>query len=205
MNNNQYSSIFSAVLPDSEKHKVHWGRLYGNSKGLLLASAAQQYNGLVLVVVPDNPQATHLENELRFYTAETDIEILPFPDWETLPYDLFSPHQDIVSQRLETLYRLPNLKKGVLIVPVTTLMQRLIPSDYLQSHSLVLETGDQFNPDQMRLRLEQAGYQYVSQVFEHGEFTIRGSLLDIFPSGSSSPSASPSASPRDRDASRRVA
>lgn len=182
-----YTSPFAPKLPESRGDQIHWGRLYGNSVGLPIFTAAQQYDGLVVVITPDSQHANRLETELNFYAAESQIQIFQFPDWEILPYDLFSPHQDIISQRLETLYYLPGLKKGILIVPVATIMQRLAPNAYLQANSLILETGDQLKSEEMRTRLDQAGYLCVSQVIDHGEFAIRGSLIDLFPMGACSP------------------
>ena len=180
-------SPLQPVLPDTRQPVVHWGRLYGNSAGLLIASGAKRYQGVVLVVTPDMQQAIRLEHELRFYSMAEPIRILSFPDWETLPYDLFSPHQDIVSQRLETLSHLPQQQRGVLIVPISTLMQRLPPRTYIQAISFLFRTGETLIPDQMRLQLDQAGYRYVSQVMEHGEYTLRGSIIDLFPMGSPYP------------------
>jgi transcription-repair coupling factor (superfamily II helicase) len=180
-------SPFSPELPSGSGRSLVWGRLYGDSFGLVIASAAQRHKGPVLVVTPDTQSAQRLEGELKFYAAGTAVEILHFPDWETLPYDLFSPHQDIISQRLETLYRLPSMKTGVLIVPVSTFMQQVAPREYLEANSLILNRSDHLAPDAMRVRLEQAGYRYVSQVMEHGEFTVRGSLLDLYPMGSDLP------------------
>ena len=111
------------------------------------------------------------------------MPLLGFPDWETLPYDVFSPLPELVSERLLTLHRLPDLKRGVLVVPVATLMQRLPPRDYVDGHSLVLAVGDRLDLDATRRRLERAGYSCVSQVMGHGEFAVRGSLLDCLPHG----------------------
>ena len=119
--------------------------------------------------------------------AEASVPVLGFPDWETLPYDVFSPLPELVSERLATLCRLPTLRRGVLVVPVGTLLQRLAPRAYLDAHSLMLAVGDRLDVDATRRRLEQAGYQCVSQVISHGEFAVRGSLLDIFPMGSEIP------------------
>jgi transcription-repair coupling factor (superfamily II helicase) len=116
-----------------------------------------------------------------------DLPVFTFPDWETLPYDNFSPHQDIISQRLATLYQLPMLQRGIVIVPVSTLMHRLPPRNYLEGNSLLLDKGQQLDMDQLRKRLESAGYQCVAQVMEHGEFAVRGSLLDLYPMGSNLP------------------
>ncbi|TPW18309.1 MAG: transcription-repair coupling factor (superfamily II helicase), partial [Halothiobacillaceae bacterium] len=153
-----------------------------------MANTAQRHPGPLIIITADTPSATQLEYELRFFLGdERETPLLPFPDWETLPYDLFSPHQDIISQRLTTLYRLPQLQRGIVIAPVATLMHRIAPCHYLQGSSFLLDAGQKLNLEETRRRLEAAGYQYVSQVMEHGEFTVRGSLLDLFPMGSPHP------------------
>jgi len=166
---------------------VRCGRLYGGSFALLLAALAARQRGLLLAIVPDSQTALSLQSELDFFTRGSDLNTLVFPDWETLPYDVFSPHQDIVSQRLATLYRLPAQRQGVLIVPVATLMQRLAPRNYLDSYMLLLRVGERLDQNEFRQRLEAAGYTCVSQVMEHGEFAIRGALIDLFPTGSEQP------------------
>lgn len=181
-----HSNPLRPVLP-KDKTLMRWGQLYGSSYTLAIASAAVDYPGLVLVIAPDSQTALRIEAELIFFTRNSNLDILVFPDWETLPYDIFSPHQDIISQRLITLYRLPSQRQGILIVPVATLMQRLAPRAYLDSHALLLTTGEQLVLDNFRQRLEGAGYSCVSQVMEHGEFAIRGSLIDLFPMGSEQP------------------
>ncbi len=125
--------------------------------------------------------------QLEFFLADTDTPLFHFPDWETLPYDVFSPHQDIISERLETLYRLPSIQKGILVAPVQTVMQRLPPRNYIRARSLVISTGQDLSLDDFRLRLIDGGYESVSSVMEHGEFTVRGSLIDLFPMGSKFP------------------
>jgi hypothetical protein len=112
------------------------------------------------------------------------MPVLTFPDWETLPYDVFSPLPELVSERLLTLHRLPQLTRGVLVVPVGTLLQRLPPRDFVDGHALVLGVGDRLDLDATRERLTRSGYQCVSQVIAHGEFAVRGALLDVFPMGS---------------------
>ncbi len=166
---------------------MRWSRLYGDSLPLTLAGAAQQSDSLLLVITPDSQSAEQLQGQLRFFCDESSLDILCFPDWETLPYDAFSPHQDIISERLETLCRLPDLKRGVLLVPVATLLQRLPPKNFLDQYSLALDTSDTLDLDAMRQRLETAGYRCVAQVMEHGEFAVRGALLDLFPMGSPEP------------------
>ena len=181
------SSPLNPPLPAAPGERLAWGRLYGSAQSLAVASACAQRQGLVLVVTGDVQSASQVEAELRFFLAGQDLEILGFPDWETLPYDVFSPLPELISQRLLTLYRLRDLRRGVLVVPVSSLLQRLAPRKFLDAHSLILKVGDTLDPDRFRRRLEQAGYQGVSQVMAHGEMAQRGSLLDFFPMGSDQP------------------
>ncbi|NEV61330.1 transcription-repair coupling factor [Thiorhodococcus minor] len=174
-------------LPQRPGERLLWGRLYGSGAALAIASAARKHSGLILALTQDVQAAASLRAELAFFLAGTDLQILGFPDWETLPYDVFSPLPELVSERLLTLQRLPGVQRGVLVVPVPTLMQRLPPRAYVDRHSLVLKVGDRLDLDQTRQRLERAGYSFVSQVIGHGELAVRGSLLDVFPMGSQVP------------------
>ena len=174
------------VLPP-QGGKVQWQGLHGSTVGLAVARAAAQWPGPVVLITRDTHRASVLEYEIRFFREPGPTQLLPFPDWEILPYDVFSPHQDIISQRLETLYRLPALEHGIVIAPVSTLMHRVAPRQFLQSFSFVLAVGDHLNLNDSRKRFENAGYRCVSQVLEHGEFAVRGSILDIFPMGSRQP------------------
>ena len=140
----------------------------------------------VVVITGSVSEAHILENEIEFFTSEK-IPLLHFPDWETLSYDIFSPHQDIISDRLNTLAKLPDLKQGIIVIPVQTLAQRIAPRSYINAHSLSLDIGDTLSLDGIRIRFEQSGYQCVSSVMEHGEFAVRGSILDVFPMGSQTP------------------
>lgn len=179
---------FSPYVPEKAGRKTDWARLYGSSFGMVLSQGARQHDGAMVVITANNLMATRLEYELRFYLANDDkIPVMAFPDWETLPYDIFSPHQDITSQRLEALYHLPTLDKGILIIPASTAMHRLAPQEYIDGHSLMLDVGDSLNIEELRMRLERNGYRCVSQVMEHGEFAVRGALVDLFPMGSKIP------------------
>jgi transcription-repair coupling factor (superfamily II helicase) len=180
-------SPFKPRIPQLEGERLQWGRLYGCGSALAIANAARDYPGLMLVVTLDVQTATQLERELRFFLGEDDLPVINFPDWETLPYDLFSPLPELISQRLLTLYRLPQMQRGILVTPVSTLMQRLPPQSFLDANCLVVETGQRLDLVETRRRLEQSGYQCVSQVLSHGEFAVRGSLMDIFPMGSHQP------------------
>lgn len=180
------ATIFHPPLPKAAGESIYWKDLYGASIGLALASAITESKQPLLIIAPDNLFVSHLLDELHFF-AEANANIVTFPDWETLPYDHFSPHQDIISDRLDALWRIPNMQQGVIITTVATLMQRISPREYLDRHSFVLKTGDRLNIDILRTRLSHAGYHAVSQVREHGEFAVRGSIIDLFPMGSTTP------------------
>ena len=180
-------SPLAPPLPTGAGERLLWGRLYGAAAALAIAGAARQAQRPILAAVADMPAAAALREELGFFLRGADIPVLTFPDWETLPYDVFSPLPELVSERLLTLHRLPALTRGVLVVPVGTLLQRLPPREFVDGHALVLSVGDRLDLDATRARLTRSGYQCVSQVIAHGEFAVRGALLDVFPMGSELP------------------
>ncbi len=167
--------------------KSQWGKLYGSALTLAISNLAQQSGQFITLITSDMPSAQKLKYELSFFLEESDLNILTLPDWETLAYDQFSPHQDIISERLATLYHLPHLKKGVLIVPLSTLMHRLMPLDYINDNTLLLDKGMTLDIAQFRRDLEKRGYRCVANVYEHGEFAVRGSIIDLYPMGSTLP------------------
>lgn len=188
MSSNARPSPFNPHLPEGRDRRYSWGRLYGSSKALAISRAAQQVQKPVIVIAADTLSATRLHEEIRFYLEpQAGIEVLSFPDWETLPYDLYSPYQDIISDRLATLVRLTTSERLIMVVPATTVMHRIIPRDYLLSHSLLLTTGQTLSLEDFRRQLKDSGYNITPQVMEHGEAAIRGSLLDIFPMGARNP------------------
>ncbi len=174
------------LLPTTEKPLVRWGQLYGSAMSLKFADAVQVLDSPLLVIASNARELSRLEDELRFFLP-ANLPPLIIPGWETLPYDLFAPHPDIVSQRLSTLSRLANLKRGVVLVDIETAMQRLAPHSYLDAHAFDIEVNSRLDLDAFRLQLAAAGYSNASQVMSPGEFAIRGSLLDLFPSGSNVP------------------
>jgi transcription-repair coupling factor (superfamily II helicase) len=177
------------VYKDGNKagDRQYWGNLYGAAPALVIAEAAQSYDGLLVVLATDNSNAHQLLDDIRFFLGDSTIPVLLFPDWETLPYDTFSPHQDIISDRLSILTLLPSLKQGILIVPISTAMHRLPHRDFVLGNNFVFKRGDVIDVDSLRQRLANSGYQNVSSVYEHGQFVVRGSLLDIFPMGADTP------------------
>ncbi len=180
------ADIEAPPLPARPGERISWGGLFDGAASLAIARAAQQHDGLVLAVAANPAAAQRLGRELEFFSRGT-LDVVTLPDWETLAYDAFSPHQDIVSDRLRTLHRLPRLRRGVLVVPIRTLLQRLPPPAFLAAHSLMLSVGARFDAHGYRAQLEQAGYRCVDTVSERGEFAIRGSLVDVFPMGTPTP------------------
>ncbi|MCU7799482.1 MAG: transcription-repair coupling factor [gamma proteobacterium symbiont of Lucinoma myriamae] len=167
--------------------KSHWGKLYGSALTLAISNLARQSEQFITLITSDMPSAQKLKYELSFFLEQANLDILTLPDWETLAYDQFSPHQDIISERLATLYHLPRLKQGILIVPLSTLMHRLMPLDYINNNTLLLDKGMMLDIAQFRRDLEQRGYRCVANVYEHGEFAVRGSIIDLYPMGSALP------------------
>ena len=167
--------------------RSHWCELHGGANALAVAECARQRNGLTVVVAEDTASARRWYDELEFYTGE--LELLHFPDWETLAYDAFSPHQDIVSERLATLHRLPSISQSpiLLVVTIQTLMQRVTPRAYIDGHVMQLGVGQRFVIESERVRLDGAGYVATDTVTGRGEYAVRGSLMDIFPMGSPDP------------------
>ena len=183
-------NLFNPVLAKSRGKNADrkiWQNLPGSSASVAIFNGALLAEQPILLLTHDTPSALRLEQELASLNQQHQLPICLFPDWETLPYDTFSPHQDIISQRLATLYQLSRMKNGIVIVPVTTLMQRLAPKEYLDANSLIVQKGDKKDLHQLRQELEASGYRYVDQVMEHGEFSARGAILDLFPMGSHTP------------------
>jgi transcription-repair coupling factor (superfamily II helicase) len=179
------SLIKHPPLPTTPKQRRYWTPPHGSALALLMAEAARSHDGLLVAVTRDTQRAQALESELKIFVG--GLSVLPFPDWETLPYDAFSPHPEIVSQRIATLYQLPNVKRGVLVVPIATLMQRIAPRSHITGSGLVLAKGQKFDLAAEQRRLEAAGYRHVPQVAEPGDFAVRGALLDVFPMGTAEP------------------
>ncbi|HKQ11955.1 MAG TPA: transcription-repair coupling factor [Steroidobacteraceae bacterium] len=179
------------LLPSKSQLQVRWGQLYGSATSLWLAEAARKASGPLLVIAANARQASRMEDELRFFCEPGShighIRVEHFPAWETLPYDLFSPHPDIVSQRLRMLSTLPRLAKGIVIVDLETALQRLPPQSYIDGHAFDLSVGEVLDVAAFRDRLSGAGYVASSQVMAPGEFAVRGSIIDLYPMGSPAP------------------
>ena len=165
---------------------LRWGELYGSALSLAVAELAAGSPAPVLLVAASPRDAARLQTEVAFF-AGTGLPVRSLPGHETLPYDPFSPHPDIVSERLQTLEALPGMSRGVVVVAAETLLQRLPPRRHVAAHSFALRKGERLDLDAFRARLAAAGYAHVGQVMSHGEFAVRGSIVDLFPMGSEAP------------------
>ncbi len=179
-------SLLNPPLPKKPGDKIQWGNLHGSAPALAIANAAVHSPSVCLVITASTAEAARLEDELGLFLAgqENAPRVLHFSDWETLPYDTFSPHQDIISDRMLTLYQLGRKQRMVVLVSAQTLVQRIAPRSYIEAKSLVLNKADRLAIDALRERLSSAGYQSVDTVYQHGEYAVRGALIDIFPMGS---------------------
>lgn len=178
------TAFFQPDIPTQPNDHKILGNVLPGTDALAISEIAEQNQNLTVVVTPDTRSAVRLSRILSELSSQN---VCLFPDWETLPYDTFSPHQEIISSRLSALFHLQNAKKGIFLLPISTLMQRLCPPQYLQHNVLLIKKGDRLVIDKMRLQLEAAGYRAVEQVLEHGEYAVRGALLDLFPMGSAVP------------------
>jgi transcription-repair coupling factor len=178
------TAFFQPDIPNQPNDHKILGNVLPGADALAISEIAEQNQNLTVVVTPDTRSAVRLSRVLSELSRQN---VSLFPDWETLPYDTFSPHQEIISSRLSALFHLQNAKKGIFLLPISTLMQRLCPPQYLQHNVLLIKKGDRLVIDKMRLQLEAAGYRAVEQVLEHGEYAVRGALLDLFPMGSAVP------------------
>ena len=169
-------------LPQLKAGEKRWlGNLQGSSTALLLKEIVQQQSRLFIVIARNNQHLGQLESELEFYGVKPTI----FPDWEILPYDRLSPHQDIVSERLAILSNMP--KTGVLLLSASTLAQRVAPTSWILGEHFDIHVGQKFDLEQQKKKLIQAGYHLVDTVYDPGEFAVRGSIMDIYASGQEAP------------------
>lgn len=167
--------------------QVLWTSLLPTAQSLAIGQFAREQGGLSLVMTSSIHEANRLRRELSFFINNAELPILRYPDWETLAYDHFSPHEDIVSERLAVLHRARQLKTGIIIAAIPTLLHYTIPQSYLDQHACLFTQGDTIEMNALTQRFVTAGYLRVDQVREHGEFCIRGSICDVFPSGSDEP------------------
>ncbi len=169
------------MLFDSKHARPRYTGLVGSSDALALAQQANKKTPLV-VITANAHEAQRLTEEIPFFAPELRVHLLP--DWETLPYDHFSPHQDLISERLATLHHVRSQSCDVLVVPVTTALYPLPPPEYLAAFTFFLKRGEKLNLPALREQMTFAGYSHVQQVLSPGEFCVRGGIIDLFAMGS---------------------
>lgn len=158
--------------------------LVGSADALAISELAL-FTRPIVVLTANALNAQRLLEEIRWFTPKLTVSLLP--DWETLPYDHFSPPQDLISERLATLYQISQSQCDIAIVPVTTVLYRLTPATYLGAYTFFLKQGQTLDVDALRQQMSSSGYTAVSQVLSPGEYSVRGGLLDLFPMGSALP------------------
>nr|WP_180300697.1 transcription-repair coupling factor [Neisseria meningitidis] len=166
------------------REKSRWSNLSQGSLPLALARYLP-HKRLKVVLTQDAEQALRLQTAWRFFRPHDTAVFLP--DWETLPYERFSPHQDLVSERLSALWQIKSGAADVLFVPVATAMQKLPPVPFLAGRTFWLKTGQTLDIGRLKTDLVDAGYNHVSHVVAAGEFAVRGGIVDLFPMGSEMP------------------
>ena len=160
----------------------------GSADALLLAQTAQraaEAKRLTAIVTADAVDARRLQDELAFFAPA--LRVVMFPDWETLPYDTFSPHQDLISERLATLWAIRQQQADVVLIPATTALYRLAPPSFLAATTFHFKQGQKLDEAALKSQLTLAGYAHVTQVVSPGEYAVRGGLIDLFPMGSAVP------------------
>ncbi len=159
----------------------------GSADALYIAQLAGRAHPrtLLAVLTASAADAQRLLDEIPWFAPELRVRLLP--DWETLPYDSFSPHHDLISERLATLYSIMRGECDVLLVPASTAAYRFTPPSYLAAYTFFLKAGEQLAAESFRAQLTLAGYAHVTQVVAPGEYSVRGGLVDLFPMGSSLP------------------
>ena len=160
-------------------------RPVGSADSLLLARLAERDKAshrTTAIIAADAADAQRLIDEMAFFAP--GLRCALFPDWETLPYDTFSPHQDLISERLATLWRISQGEADVVLVPATTALYRLAPPSFLAGYTFHFKTKQKLDEAKFKAQLTLAGYSHVSQVVSPGEYAVRGGLIDLFPMGS---------------------
>ncbi|MBU1776346.1 MAG: transcription-repair coupling factor, partial [Gammaproteobacteria bacterium] len=172
------------MLFSSTHSRQRYSNLTGSADALALAQFAPDHGPLV-VIAANALEAQRLVEEIPYFAPGLKTFLLP--DWETLPYDHFSPHQDLVSERLATLHHIRTLAFDIVVVPITTALYPLPPVSYMAAYTFFLKKGETLDLDSFRSQMTLAGYSHVQQVLTPGEYCVRGGLIDLFPMGSTLP------------------
>lgn len=183
---NEKQPFVTSVFPKPQQ--IHqWGNITSSTLALSICDALQHTDSPIVLITNTSHECDLLMEELNFFLPEDAPPCYHFPDWETLPYDHFSPHQDVISERLGILNALAKTKCFILVISITTLIHRFPPVSFLKGFSFTLKEKDLIDTEKLKKELVHAGYTFTQQVYEHGEFSIRGAMIDLFPMGSPQP------------------
>ena len=174
-------------MSNTTNNPSDWAGLASTAQALTIAESAVNYPGVSLIITATTAEAATLRRAINFFLQKSGVNTKVFPDWETLPYDMFSPHQDIISDRIQILSELPTMEQSVLVLPLPSLLHQLPPTDFLASRLFDYQVDETLDRDRLHNQLIRAGYQRVDTVYEHGEYAFRGSIIDIFPMGEKAP------------------
>ena len=181
-----YPFVQLPLLKPGLRHTVTG--LHGSADAIAIAAYAREHRGkvpMVAVVCASAVDAQRLADEVPWFAPELRVRLLP--DWETLPYDSFSPHQDLISERLATLHDIQSGQCDVMLVPASTALYRLGPPSFLAAYTFFFKQGERLDEAALKAQFTLAGYEHVSAVIRPGEYSVRGGLIDLFPMGSALP------------------
>jgi transcription-repair coupling factor (superfamily II helicase) len=184
-NSELQAGLFPLPLPDATNKRVEWGRMHGASAGLALAEARRKATNAALVLTANAGEADSLEHELSFFGP--DVTTARFPDYETLPYEPNSPPPDLLAERLSILHALANGAPLTVIATCDAVLGRLPPIDFIRAHALKLRVGETIDRSGMLSAMTDHGYLRVERVNAPGEFAVRGSVIDIYAAGATTP------------------
>ena len=184
------TTLYSPLAPPSllSAGKTNfWQHLSGSAASLAIQCLNEQEKVPIIIVCAEAQHMHKLERELDFFSQKNKKDILRLPDWECLPYDRFSPHQDIISERLLSLFSLPKMQSGIVITTASAISHRFAPIEYVLNNAINFSVGDELDTNAFTQQLVNAGYYAVSQVMSPGEYAVRGGIIDVFPSGTKQP------------------
>ena len=180
------SPLFPRPQLPKPGHRLDLTLPSGSADALFIAELASAQRGRLLTLITARAaDAQRLIEEIAWFAPQ--LKVRQLPDWETLPYDHFSPHQDLVSERLATLWSITQNALDIIVVPAATALYRLPPADYLAAYTFAFKKGENIDADKFRAQVTRAGYAHVTQVVAPGEYAIRGGLIDLFPMGAALP------------------
>ncbi|TXR53594.1 transcription-repair coupling factor [Reinekea thalattae] len=176
-----------SFVPSAPRDRKTLSNLYGSAPAYVLGAIKQESSNTLVCIVNSPSELETLYTDLQAYHVNKDWQVLRFPDWETLPYDNFSPHEDIISERLGLLNQLNHQPNAIILTTAANALHRLAPKSAIHGGAIDWHIGQSMNLDEQRKQLEKAGYRATDTVYEHGEYTVRGALLDVYPMGSEFP------------------